>query len=173
MKLKFTIGRRLGLGFGAILFFTIVAFLFTLKTLNESKKKVDQITVVYIPSVNYLKELNSLVLRSKILITNWVYTQNQDPSKDSLKGLLSNNYPRLKEQIHTISAKWDAAEQDSMQIIFSNIDDLFNKNKAIMMSLNSFESYDDAETSFLTKNSVQDQSGDIYVQTEIDRKSVV
>ncbi len=70
MKLRFTIGRKIGLGFGVIILLVIVAFWLTNVTLNDSRKKTDQVTEIYNPSVASLKELNYLLIRSKFLITN-------------------------------------------------------------------------------------------------------
>ena len=70
MKLRFTIGRKIGLGFGVIIFLFIVASVLTNVTLNDSRKKTDQVTEIYNPSVTALKELDNLLNRSKLLITS-------------------------------------------------------------------------------------------------------
>ena len=82
MNLRFTIGRKIGLGFGVIIILVIVAFWLTNITLNDSRKKTDQVTEIYNPSLASLKELNYLLIRSKFLINKWFYVQIGDDAID-------------------------------------------------------------------------------------------
>ena len=85
MAFRFTIGRKIVLGFGSLIFLTFVAFGLTLITLTESRQINDKITTLYNPSVSALQELNILVVRSKMLIANWVNVQIDHEDKDKLK----------------------------------------------------------------------------------------
>ncbi|MEK6616639.1 MAG: histidine kinase, partial [Bacteroidota bacterium] len=78
MAFRFTIGRKIATGFGTLIFLTFVAFGLTLITLTKSRQINDKITTLYTPSVNALQELNILVIRSKMLISNWVNIQQED-----------------------------------------------------------------------------------------------
>lgn len=151
MKLRFTIGRKIGLGFGVIVFLTIVAFLFTNITLIDSRKKTDQVTEIYNPSVASLKELDYLLIRSKFLITKWFYVQTGDDAidKKALRTLIKEEYPELKQKIKKYSGNWSPNEQESIDAILSLIEQMFQSYQAdVMDQLNSFDTYNDATIKF-------------------------
>jgi len=58
MAMKFTIGRRIGLGFATLIILTTVAFILTVATLNDSKQRTETVVGQVTPSVVELKELN-------------------------------------------------------------------------------------------------------------------
>jgi serine phosphatase RsbU (regulator of sigma subunit) len=144
MKLRFTIGRKIGLGFGVIIFLVIVAFWLTNVTLNDSRKKTDQVTEIFNPSVASLKELNYLLIRSKFLITKWFYVQTGDDAidKKALRVLIKDEYPALKARIKKHSVNWTKDEQESIDGILSLIEQMFHSyEEDVMLPLNSFETY--------------------------------
>ncbi|MFL5763838.1 MAG: SpoIIE family protein phosphatase [Bacteroidia bacterium] len=147
MKLRFTIGRKIGLGFGVIIVLVIVAFWLTNITLNDSRKKTDQVTEIYNPSVASLKELNYLLFRSKFLITKWFYVQTGDEAVDkkALRVLLKDEYPALKAKIKKYSKNWNKDEQESIDGILALIEQMFDSyQNDVMAALNSFDAYNDA-----------------------------
>ena len=62
MNFKFSIGKKIGLGFGLLLFCTITIFLTTRLTLDSSKKINKHNTVTLSPSVDELQELKIQIL---------------------------------------------------------------------------------------------------------------
>ena len=123
MTLRFTIGRRIGLGFSTLIFLTLVAFILTLATLKESRTTTDQVTDVYNPSVSRLKELNFLIARSRILIYSWLIHEKDDhPDKPMLKKLISEDYPQLKNKIETLSEKWTEGEREQVQGVLKDLE---------------------------------------------------
>ncbi|HRP59631.1 MAG TPA: hypothetical protein PK833_05000, partial [Vicingus sp.] len=82
MAFRFTIGKKIGTGFGVLILFVIIVFYSTYQTLNSSIKINDDITNVNNPSVASLEELRLLVVRSKMLIFNWIYIQSAPESPD-------------------------------------------------------------------------------------------
>ncbi|MGQ0827193.1 MAG: SpoIIE family protein phosphatase [Bacteroidota bacterium] len=151
MKLRFTIGRKIGLGFGVVVFLTIVAFLFTNVTLNDSRKKTDQVTEIYNPSVASLKELDYLLIRSKFLITKWFYVQtgNDAMDKKALRTLIKEEYPELKRKIKKYSGNWNKDEQENIDAILSLVEQMFESyQNDIMDQLNSFDTYNEVAIKF-------------------------
>ncbi len=151
MKLRFTIGKKIGLGFGVILFLFILASLFTNITLNDSRKKTVQVTEIYNPSVATLKELDNLLNRSKLLITKWYYVQTGDDAidKKALRTLLKDEYPQIKEKLKTYSVNWNKDEQESIDAILSLIEQMFlSYQDDVMLKLNTFDSYNDSNVKF-------------------------
>ena len=151
MKLRFTIGKKIGLGFSVIVFLTIVAFLFTNVTLIDSKRKTEQVTQVYNPSVTSLKQLNYLLIRSKFLITKWFYVQTGDDAidKKALRTLIKEEYPDLKVEIKKYSVNWNKDEQESIDAILTLVEQMFKSYQDdVMDPLNSFDTYNDATIKF-------------------------
>lgn len=166
MKFRFTIGRRIGLGFGILICLTIAAFVLTQVTLNKSRRINDEITNVITPSVEALEELNLKIVRSKMFITSWAYIQSPDNiDKQKLRKLTNQEYPALKGRIQELSSHWSTEEQQTIAAIFSLIESLFSDHKEIMTQLNSFESYEDPTIVFLTRNTVEE--GDVDYKTKL------
>lgn len=151
MKLRFTIGRKIGLGFGVIILLTTIAFLLTNVTLSDSRKKTDQVTGVFNPSVAVLKELDNLLNRSKLLITKWYYVQsgNDALDKKALRKILKSEYPTLKTKIKELSVNWNKDEQESVDAVIALIDQMFKSyEEDIMQKLVSFDTYNDSNIKF-------------------------
>ncbi len=106
--MKFTIGKKIGLGFGLLLFCTITIFLYTKTTLDSSKKINKHNTETLSPSVDELQQLKLQILESQLLITNWanVQTADEHPEKEKLRKLLRERYPVLKGDIEGLSDDW-------------------------------------------------------------------
>ena len=168
MKFRFTIGRKIGIGIGALIFLTLVAFLLTNVTLRTSRQTTHKVTDIYTPSVAYLKDLNTLVIRSQMLIDNWVYNQTPDSSQNKmeLRKLMKHNYPALRSAIKSYETQWsDEKNQKALDSIFINIDSLFSQDRIIMTQLNSFSSYNDPASLFIIRPMV-DESGVITLQSK-------
>jgi serine phosphatase RsbU (regulator of sigma subunit) len=169
MKLRFTIGRKIGLGFGIIIFLTTIAFLLTNVTLNDSRKKTDQVTEIYNPSVASLKELDNLLNRSKLLITKWFYVQTGDDAahKKALRNLLDNEYPSVKEKIKIYSVNWNKDEQESIDAILALVEKMFRSYKEdVMATLNSFDTYNDSNIKFVAQLPFEDLEPQFQVINE-------
>ncbi|MDQ3048518.1 MAG: SpoIIE family protein phosphatase [Bacteroidota bacterium] len=129
----------------------IVASLLTNVTLNDSRRKTDQVTEIYNPSVSTLKELDNLLNRSKLLITKWYYVQTGDDAADkkALRTLLREEYPALKSKIRKYSINWNKDEQDSIDAILALIEQMFKSyQEDVMSKLNSFDTYNDSNIKF-------------------------
>ena len=87
MAFRFTIGKRIGTGFGILIFFVVIVIYTTYITLNQSIQISDEITNVNNPTVASLEELKLLTVRSKMLIFNWVYSHSRPdtPDKEKIK----------------------------------------------------------------------------------------
>lgn len=168
MAFKLTIGRKIGAGFGIVILFTVVAFIYTNVIITESKKKTDEVVQVVTPSVAALETFELKVQRSQILITKWFHVQSpdDDPFKKELRDLIKFQYKDLKKDIDAISVHWTKEEKDEMAMIFSLTDKLFKHYQdEIMSQLVSFSSYDDAAVKFpvqLALDEVDEQLKVIY-----------
>lgn len=166
MKFRFTIGRRIGLGFGILIFLTLFAFILTQNTLNKSRNINDAITNVISPSVAKLEELNLMVVRSKMYITNWVFITSSADNMDKVKlrKLINEDFPTLKSEIITLSKTWHQEEKNAVDKIFGQVESLFQSHDEVMKALNSFESYEDPISTFTARNNVEE--GDVDSKTK-------
>jgi serine phosphatase RsbU (regulator of sigma subunit) len=166
MNFKFSIGKKIGLGFGLLLFCTITIFLTTRLTLDSSKKINKHNTVTLSPSVDELQELKIQILESQMLITNWanVQTANEHPEKEKLRKLIRERYPILKEGIEKLSKDWSADEVAlAKDTLFPEIAELFAYYNKVMTELSKFEDYDEPSIQFVI-NFMIGEGGDIPYQ---------
>lgn len=156
MAIRFTIGRRIGTGFSTLIGLTIVAFVLTLSTVSESKKKTEEVVDQVAPSVAALKEYNFLLQRSQTLISKWYYSKNvNDNGREELLKLIQTDYPSKKESIRELSKNWSKDDVKFWRQIIGKTDELFLVyQQEIMTPLNSLESYEDVSIYFLAKDAL-------------------
>ena len=170
MKFRFTIGRKIGTGFAALLFLTLIAFIFTIVIVTKSKQSTESVVGQVTPSVSSLKEFNFILQKSQTLISKWYYNQsgNDDPSKTELRNLINKDYPHIKTEINSLSKDWTKEEKAKAKTIIQYSDGLFRLyQEEIMTPLNSWESYQDANVIFLVTSPFEDSQEKIkmlYVQ---------
>ncbi|MGC9374170.1 MAG: GAF domain-containing protein [Bacteroidales bacterium] len=147
MKFRFTIAKKLMLGFGIVTLAILANIFLVNSTLKESIKTNEKISNVYTPSSELIRELSNLMISSKMLIKNWVYIdKKQDtPDKVRLKDLHQKNFPEIHKEIEKLSGQWEEDKQERYNEIYTTIQDtLFPLHQKVMNSLSTFESYDDA-----------------------------
>ena len=173
MKLRFTIGRRIGTGFGVLIILTLAAFVATNLTLSNGRKKTNEVTAVYTPSISLLKQLDLIVVNARMYITNWVYLQSADdaPGKTDMRKLIKKDYPDLKAEIQKKETQWtNESAKTTVDSLFRQIDILLDTDKFIMKNLYSFASYEDVSVNFFMRPMV-DEDGFVTQQSEsIKRK---
>ncbi|MBI3520493.1 MAG: SpoIIE family protein phosphatase [Bacteroidetes bacterium] len=181
MAFRFTIGRKIGTGFGILLVLTLIAFIFTIVTITKSKQQTDSVVGQVTPSVSALKEYNFVLQKSQTLISKWYYLQsaNDDPSKTELRNLISKDYPHIKAEINELSSDWTKEEKEKAKSIIAFSDGLFRLyQEEIMTPLNSWESYQDATIKFMVNQPFEDsqekikmlytQLNDLITQKELN-----
>lgn len=170
MKARFTITNKLIIGFGVLIFASLINGLFTYSTLNKNQTLNQDIVSKYDPSVSKLQELHVLIKNSQMLVKNWVYIEKQSdtPDKKKLKDLQSVDFPSLKEDLLTIAASWDSVYQNQLNsILLSTTDTLFPDHTFIMNTLNSFSSYDDIMVLFEVTPMVEEGGSVVEKTTNI------
>ena len=166
MAFRFTIAKKIGAGFGVLLFFLIVVFYYTYTTLTDSTNINDKITNVNTPSVASLEELKLLTVRSKMLIFNWVYipSQSDHPDKAKLTELIDRTYPYVTKKIELLAENWDKEDQDRIKDVNEKLADLFVMHKDVMGLLSDWDSYEDSQNLFLARYYME-SDGDIFIKT--------
>ncbi len=146
MKFKFTIGRRISLGFAIFILLTMFAFILTTVTLTDSKKRTQTVVDEVTPSVAELKELNLLLQRSHTNISKWFFNKsfNDIAFRDELRRIINKEYPERKASLTKSSENWTDRERTKLKVIFEQVETLFDVyENEIMDQLVTTESYED------------------------------
>jgi len=169
MNFKFTIAKKLILGFGIVTAAIFVNIYLVKNTLRKNIEENERIISIYIPSADLIRELSNTIISSKMLIKNWVYIEKQPdtPDKKKLISLHTTELPNLHEKILKISKNWNDEEKKAYEDIYVSITDtLFPMQQEVMTKLSTMESYDDfflLMTEIYTK---VEEGGDIIVYSD-------
>jgi serine phosphatase RsbU (regulator of sigma subunit)/HAMP domain-containing protein len=159
MAIRFTIGRRIGLGFTIFILLTMVAFILTVVTVKNSKRRTETVVGQVTPSVAALTELNLLLQRSHTDISKWFYIKsfNDLEFREELKNLIKNEYPRHKKGLNELANSWTDVEKEQLKLIFSRIETLFKVyQNEIMGQLTNTEAYEDPNIYYLVRLPYED-----------------
>jgi methyl-accepting chemotaxis protein len=144
---KLTIGRKLSIGYGILIFAILVNVILTIVNTRKNARLNDDVSNIYMPSESNLNALSNLIINSKMLIKNWVFIDKKadTPDKLKLKELTEKDYPQIKSQLDKLSESelWTDDEKKDYKLIVATIDSLFAKDNEITSKLKDFASYDD------------------------------
>jgi PAS domain S-box-containing protein len=177
LNIKLNIGNKI---FGGFLIL-IVLFAINATIIFRTGNTINNNVMVSKETVNPLRdainELITLVHRSRMLATNWVFLQTNDDDKNALRSIVNGEYKGLKEKIEKLMVNWDADslestfKKDSSQRVlmtkalykFDTL--LIGTEENIMNALTGFDSYEDPTTKLLAGDYVDQviipQSNDI------------
>lgn len=167
MFARFSIGRKISLGFAVVIVSTIIAFYITNKTFVESQQINEEITNNHTPSIAKLEELKLMIVRSKMMINNWVYLPSPSENEDkvSLNKLTISEYPRLKIEIETLSKQWEDSTKNELPPLFVKIEELWSSHDVIKGVLNGVEAYNESLNLFMA-NSMVEEGGEVDILTD-------
>ena len=166
MDFKFTIGRRIGIGFAIFIIGTMVAFILTIITLNDSKTRTENVVSQITPSVADLKEINLLLQRSHTDISKWYFNKsfNDVEFRTELERIIKKDYKTKKNHLIVLSAIWTPNENQKLKIIFNQIEALFLiYEEDIMQQLSTAEAYEDPLILFLAREGLD--NSEISIQS--------
>src|ERR1041385_7772195 len=105
--INFNIGNKIFGSFIVLVLLFAVNASIILMTANNVKGIVTNSSQVVNPSRDAINDLITIVYRSKMLITNWVYLQANEEDKALLKGIIDKEYPAVKERLTGLMTQWD------------------------------------------------------------------
>lgn len=164
--MRFTIGRRIGLGFAIFILLTVIAFVLTVVILKDSKRRTETVVGEVTPSVAELKELNLLLQRSHTDVSKWYYNKsfNDIEFRDELKNIIAKEYPNKKQILTEFAKSWSHEEKEQLNIIFKRIESLFRLYQTeIIDQLNSPEAYDDPSIYMIARLPYEQSESDIKI----------
>ena len=157
-KSRLSIGTKIFGGFIVLIFIFSLNAIISILTVNSTNQTIEETAEVINPSAKAIDDLMALVTTSKMLITNWVYLQNNQQDKDALKELQNFQYPALKSKLTGLTAHWKSeVEKKQLDSVFTGFEELISIEKDIMASLVSFEDYEDPMVKLLAENSIEDE----------------
>lgn len=170
MSFRFTIGKKIGTGFGVLILFIIMVFGGTflavhdgIQTFKELDNTSNQLINVLTPSKEYVVALKSLTIESRQLASQWVNDQSRNDveHKLRLKDIINQAIPNKISQLEEISANWtDTKDIDYLKETKAEFELVFNDYHDIMDLLPDISSYDDPLSLFSARMLV-DQNGTI------------
>src|SRR6185436_20006415 len=157
-KTSFKIDKKIYLVFFALIIIALTNAIVSTYTINKSKLITTEIGTVTSPSLSQLFEMNQLVTKSRMYITNWVYLQNNSIDKENLSGLNQQTYPQVKNKLLLLVKSWDnKATADSLKKIFADYEQLVQYENQIMSMLVSFDDYQDPMKKFAAEDLIETQ----------------
>lgn len=133
----------------AIAFFNAV---FSSYTILRSQETTQDIVNNSSPSREALTQLNTLVIKSRMLVTNWVYLPSNSADKEALKKINQSEYLKSKVKLTALMKNWDSGSRvASMKTIFKEYEDLMKVQERIMLQLASFDDYQDPMKKFVAE----------------------
>ena len=168
MKMRFTIGKKIGMGFGLFILFALLVVVLTNNTLERSRKINDEINTVYAPSAEALSELRNLVTSSHMLIKHWALVESISDAreKSNLVELSEVRLPLILDRIDTLSAYWDKNELVALTRVFQQMDVLYDMHNQIQELLPDLESYSDFFI-YTERNDMAEEDGPLDQQNAV------
>lgn len=174
MSFRFTIGKKIGTGFGVLILFIIMVFGGTflavhdgIKTFKELDKTSNQLINILTPSKEHVVALKSLTIESRQLASQWISDQSRNDVEHKMrfKEIINDAIPNKLSQLEDISAKWtDKEDVELLKVIKEQYVLVFKDYREIMELLPDISSYDDPFSLFSARMLV-DQNGTISQNT--------
>ncbi|MGV9011101.1 MAG: SpoIIE family protein phosphatase [Flavobacteriales bacterium] len=167
MHIRWTIGRRISIGFGLFIFFAVLVIVFTSNTLMRTRAINTQIGITYAPSVDAVVRLRNLVVNARTLVKHWALVESipDAPEKTALQKISEKELPMLMDRIDTLQGGWDKNEVALMSRAFADMNTLFEMHDNVKRLLPDFESYQDPVAYFNAKD-LAEEGGALDRQTE-------
>lgn len=143
MQLRFTISRKIALGFGLYILAVGTVFFLTDRTLSGSRDTIDKIEGVYAPSKQKLNELRRDVDHSLGLMKHWVSVQSRsdDKQKTELRYMINRLFPEQLAHIDSLARQWPDSLVNRQKTMFGALHRLINGYEDVMLTLPDLESY--------------------------------
>jgi serine phosphatase RsbU (regulator of sigma subunit)/HAMP domain-containing protein len=143
--MRFTIARRITLGFGLFILVVAVLFLITTSTLRQSREINQRINENFVPSLSSLQELDNRLMRSQDLSRQWAFVQRleDDRERREMVQLMDKVIPAQLFKLNECAIKWNPADKAVHERLVGNTRRILRYYKEIKNLLPSFDSYAD------------------------------
>jgi serine phosphatase RsbU (regulator of sigma subunit)/HAMP domain-containing protein len=143
--MRFTIARRITLGFGLFILVVAILFLITTSTLRQSREINQRINENFAPSLSSLQELDNRLMRSQDLARQWAFVQRleDDRERREMVQLVEKIIPTQLFKLNECAIKWNDSDRAAHERLAGNTRRIIRYYKDIKNLLPSFESYAD------------------------------
>lgn len=156
---RFTISKRIALGYFFVLAITSIGSVSTLSILSTSRDIDTKFTELYTPVINQTILLENTVLNTRKLINSWVYNPNiQD--KEELQRLNEEGSKTLIDKFQSIVNSELASEElyfDSLKIYLKDYEENLVLQGQVLSLLISFEDYSNEEKLYTSIGLLDDE----------------
>lgn len=169
-KRKIKIDREFYLVFAIVFLIATANAVISTVNIKQSKKKITEFSTITNPSLDYLKEIEIMSTRSRMLVTGWVYMPSYNAAKDSLRTLFDERYPELKHNITVLMKKWgNSSQQKSVERIFEEFEEIQDHERQVMDLLTSFDDYQDPVKIFTAESLLENEiiPGSLELRTHL------
>ncbi|MGB3617536.1 MAG: GAF domain-containing protein [Catalinimonas sp.] len=143
-NLRLSVGTKIVAGFTVLIVSFSLFGGWNIWQLNKNAQVVARNGEVISPSLAALNELELMIVRSKMLVTNWVYLQMNEDDKKELRQLHQTEYPTLKARLGRLSEAWnDKAQAAGLDSLLDDYEILLAEQQKVMQALVSFDDYAD------------------------------
>ncbi|MEP7169693.1 MAG: hypothetical protein ABI855_10020, partial [Bacteroidota bacterium] len=155
-KSSFKIDKKIYLVFLALIIIALTNAIVSTYTIDKSKRITTEIGTVTNPSLSQLFEMNLLVTKSRMYVTNWVYLQNNKNDKEKLSVINQQTYPEVKNKLLLLVKSWNnKAIADSLKKVFDDYDQLVHFENQITHELVTFDDYQDPMKKFAAEDLIE------------------
>ncbi len=143
--MRFTIARRITLGFGLFILVVAILFLITTSTLRQSREINQRINENFVPSLSSLQELDNRLMRSQDLARQWAFVQRleDDRERREMVQLVDKIIPAQLFKLNECAIKWNQSDKAVHERLVGNTRRILRYYKEIKNLLPSFDSYAD------------------------------
>jgi signal transduction histidine kinase/DNA-binding response OmpR family regulator len=157
-RLPLALRQKIYGSFAVLVLLFVINGAITIITLQKNKRLSAEVSSVIDPTMEAVKNLNLMILHSKMYTTNWVFLRTNEKDKLALIKLHQQEYALLKKGLMKYSVQWkDARLTDSLQQVYSGFESLMVIEKGIMTSLQKFEDYDDIVKKMAAESLVEEE----------------
>ncbi len=144
-KMRFTISRRITLGFGLFISVVALLFLITNSTLRQSAQINKRINENFVPSLYALQELDNHLMRSQDLARQWTFVQRleDDSQRQEFVLLIEKIIPAQLHKLNESSLYWSNEDKQHHEALGKAVRQLMHHYQSIRELLPTFESYAD------------------------------
>jgi len=143
LKFRFSISRKLTLGFGLYSVCVLLLAIYTDTTLKKSRAINQRINTIYDPSIRLLEQLDYQLLKAHQMMTQWVKIQGkpEDPDRREVLGLCTQDIPLQVNRIDSISAGWKENQKLDKNVLLADIQTMLLAYNDVRDLLPTFDSY--------------------------------
>lgn len=165
--MRFTVGKKIGFGFGIVVLLLLVVFSITYsvvsnakQTLEKSIESNDKFLTVDQPSLFEINHLKDNLSETHNYMQKWCNDQSRSDEQYKLKAiiLLDKSLKNDLLTLDTLSKKWSSTQigKTTYDLITKSIFELIDMyNFSIREQLVDFESYDDPTATFISKSALE------------------